>query len=65
MLTAYALIVDDDFNMRLSRYGNPNSEVRLFISRVGADAEGHISAPNKARASFNTSEPGSVIGTLM
>ena len=45
MLAVYAFVIDDDFDMCRARYSAGHSEVRLLVSQVTANPEGHISAP--------------------
>lgn len=45
MLAVYAFVIDDDFDMCRARYSTGHSEVRLLVSQVTANPEGHISAP--------------------
>ena len=47
MLAIYALVVDDDFDMRRARDSTGHSEERLLIAQVTANREGHSSGPDK------------------
>jgi hypothetical protein len=45
MLAVYAFVIDDDLDMCRAWYSAGHSEVRLLVSQVTANPEGHISAP--------------------
>jgi hypothetical protein len=57
--------IDDGFDMRRARYSAAYSEEGLLVSKVAADPEGHIFAPNKARTTTRLIEPTSVVESLM
>ena len=44
MLAVYAFVINDDFDMCRACYSAGHSEVRLLVSQVTANPEGHISA---------------------
>jgi hypothetical protein len=55
MLAVYALVVDDDFDMRPTWYSAGYSEQRLPIAQVTANHEG--SGPDKTRTTSRLIEP--------
>ena len=65
ILAVYAFFIDDGFDMRRAWYSAAYSEEGLLVSKVAADPEGHISAPNKARTTTRLIEPTSVVESLM
>jgi hypothetical protein len=64
-LAVYAFVIDDDFDMRRAWHSAAHSEEGLLLSKVAADPEGHISAPNKARTETRLIEPTSLVESLM
>ena len=65
ILAVYAFFIDDGFDMRRAWYSAAHSEKGLLVSKVAADPEGHISAPNKAHTTTRLIEPTSVVESLM
>jgi len=65
ILAVYVFFIDDDFDMRRTRYSAGHLEERLLISQVTADLEGHICAPDKARATSRLIDRTSVVESLM
>jgi hypothetical protein len=61
ILAVYAFFIDDGFDMRRAWYSAAHSEKGLLVSKVAADPEGHISAPNKACTTTRLIEPTSVV----
>jgi hypothetical protein len=47
MLSVYAFVIDDDFDVCHAWCSAAHSEVRLFVSQVTRDPEGHIPYPIK------------------
>ena len=65
MLAVYALVVDDDFDMRRTRYSTGHTKERLFVAQVAANREGHRSGPDKTRTTSRLIEPSLAVRSLM